>query len=77
MLPKNSKIILVTSAFHMPRAVTVFQNQDLNVIPYAVDFRQTTKKLDILDFLPQSNAFNDSSLYFREMIGRAFYALRY
>ena len=77
MLPKNSKIILVTSAFHMPRAVTVFQNQDLNVIPYAVDFRQTTKKLDILDFLPQSNAFNDSNLYFREMIGRAFYALRY
>ncbi|MEL0034301.1 MAG: YdcF family protein, partial [Paracoccaceae bacterium] len=31
MLP-NNKIILVTSAFHMPRAVIVFQNQDLNVI---------------------------------------------
>ena len=77
MLPNNSKIILVTSAFHMPRALTVFQNQDLNVIPYAVDFRKATKKLDILDFLPKSDAFNDSNFYFREMIGRAFYALRY
>ena len=77
MLPQNSKIILVTSAFHMPRAITVFQNQNLNVIPFAVDFRKSEKKLDILDFLPQSNAFNESNLYFREMIGRAFYALIY
>jgi uncharacterized SAM-binding protein YcdF (DUF218 family) len=28
ILPKNSKIILVTSAFHMPRAKTVFENQN-------------------------------------------------
>ena len=27
MLPKNSEVILVTSAFHMPRAEKVFQNQ--------------------------------------------------
>ena len=33
ILPKNSKIILVTSAFHMPRAETVFENQNLKVIP--------------------------------------------
>ena len=77
MLPKNSKIILVTSAFHMPRAVKVFQNQNLNVIPYAVDFRKNAKKLDIQDFLPHSTAFDYSNLYFREMLGRAYYALRY
>ena len=77
MLPKNSKVILVTSAFHMPRAEKVFQNQNLKVVPYAVDFRSTTKKLDILDFLPQANAFKDSNFYFREIIGRAYYSLRY
>ena len=44
ILPKNSKIILVTSAFHMPRAKTVFENQNLKVIPYAVDFRLGEKK---------------------------------
>ena len=44
MLPKNSKVILVTSAFHMPRAQKVFQNQNLKVIPYPVDFRSSEKK---------------------------------
>lgn len=77
ILPKNSKIILVTSAFHMPRAETVFENQNLKVIPYAVDFRLGEKKMDVLDFLPQANAFKDSSFYFREIIGRAYYSLRY
>lgn len=77
ILPKNSKIILVTSAFHMPRAKTVFENQNLKVIPYAVDFRSVEKKIDVLDFLPQANAFKDSSFYFREIIGRAYYSLRY
>tara|TARA_B100001113_G_C20985682_1_gene568137 strand:+ start:152 stop:889 length:738 start_codon:yes stop_codon:yes gene_type:complete len=77
MLPKNSEIILVTSAFHMPRAKKVFQNQSLNVIPYAVDFRQSAKKMDVLDFLPRAKAFNESSLFFKELIGRAYYAFRF
>ena len=77
MLPKNSEVILVTSAFHMPRAKKVFQNQNLKVVPYAVDFRSSTKKIDILDFLPQANAFKESNFYFREIIGRAYYSLRY
>ena len=77
MLPKNSEVILVTSAFHMPRAEKVFQNQSLKVIPYAVDFRSSDNKMDIMDFLPQANAFRDSSFYFREIIGRAYYDLRY
>ena len=77
MLPQNSEVILVTSAFHMPRAKKVFQNQNLKVVPFAVDFRSSTKKIDILDFLPQANAFKDSNFYFREIIGRAYYSLRY
>ena len=77
MLPKNSEVILVTSAFHMPRAKKVFQNQNLKIIPYAVDFRSSAKYIDILDFLPQANAFKDSSFYFREIIGRVYYSLRY
>ena len=77
MLPKNSEVILVTSAFHMQRAKKVFQNQNLKVVPFAVDFRSSTKKIDILDFLPQANAFKESNFYFREIIGRAYYSLRY
>ena len=77
MLPKNSEVILVTSAFHMPRAKKVFQNQNLKIIPYAVDFRSSAKYINILDFLPQANAFKNSSFYFREIIGRVYYSLRY
>ena len=77
ILPENSTIILVTSAFHMQRAERVFENQNLKVIPYAVDFRSVEKKIDVLDFLPQANAFKDSSFYFREIIGRTYYSLRY
>ena len=77
MLPKNSKVILVTSAFHMPRAKKVFQNHNVKIVPYAVDFRSSTKKLDVLDFLPQAYAFKDSNFYFREIIGRVYYSLRY
>ncbi len=77
MLPKNSEVILVTSAFHMPRAKKVFQNQNLKIIPYAVDFRSSAKYIDILDFLPQANAFKNSSFYFREIIGSVYYSLRY
>lgn len=77
MLPKNSEVILVTSAFHMPRAVKVFQNQNLKVIPYAVDFRSSVKEINIIDFLPQASAFKDSNFYFREIIGRVYYSMRY
>ena len=77
MLLKNSEIILVTSAFHMQRAEKVFQNKNLKVIPYPVDFRSSEKKIDILNFLPHAKAFQDSNFYFREIIGRAYYSFRY
>tara|TARA_B100001057_G_C22739547_1_gene907168 strand:- start:519 stop:1256 length:738 start_codon:yes stop_codon:yes gene_type:complete len=77
MIPRNERIILVTSAFHMPRAQAVFENQDIQITPFPVDFRNGTKKVDMLDFLPQSNALKDSSMFVREMIGRFYYALKY
>ena len=77
LIPIKEQIILVTSAFHMPRAQAVFENQGIQTTPFPVDFLKGAKKLDLLDFLPQSNAFKDSSLFFREMIGRTYYALKY
>ncbi|MBN1537908.1 MAG: YdcF family protein [Anaerolineales bacterium] len=38
-----SRIILVTSAFHMPRSVKLFEKQGLQVIPAPVDFVVTQK----------------------------------
>jgi len=77
LVKSNPTIILVTSAFHMPRARQIFEAAGLNVEPFAVDFRQETKKLTVIDFIPTAEALKDSSIFVREMIGRAFYALKY
>lgn len=42
--------LLVTSAFHMPRAVGVARQQSLNVIPYPVDYRSNTPSHRYWDF---------------------------
>ena len=77
LITSNEKLILVTSAFHMPRARKVFENQNILVTEFPVDFLSGTSKLGILDFLPNASAFKDSSLFAREIIGRAYYSLKY
>ena len=73
----EANIILVTSAFHMPRAKKVFEATNIKVIPFAVDFRTLTKKITIIDFIPSANSLKDTSNFFREMIGRLYYNLKY
>tara|TARA_B110000027_G_scaffold4595_1_gene4209 strand:- start:58 stop:798 length:741 start_codon:yes stop_codon:yes gene_type:complete len=73
----EAKIILVTSAFHMPRAKKVFESYNIKVIPFAVDFINTHSKLTIIDFIPSASSFLVTSVFVREMIGRLYYNLRY
>ena len=73
---KDAKIILVTSAFHMPRAQKVFEAQQIKVIPFAVDFK-SSKKITFLDFIPSASALSASSKFVKEMIGRLYYNLKY
>jgi len=73
----KANIILVTSAFHMPRAKKVFEATNIKVIPFAVDFRTSIKKITIIDFIPSANSLKDTSNFFREMIGRLYYNLLY
>ena len=77
LITSNEKLILVTSAFHMPRARKVFENQNILVTEFPVDFLSGAPELGILDFLPNASAFKNSSLFVREMIGRAYYSLKY
>jgi len=70
-------IILVTSAFHMPRAETIFQAAGMSVEPFAVDFRKDARATTVIDFLPSAEALKDTSLVVREIIGRIFYSLKY
>ena len=73
----EAKIILVTSAFHMPRAKKVFEVYNIKVIPFAVDFINTHSKLTVIDFIPSASSFLVTSVFVREMIGRLYYNLKY
>ncbi len=71
------RVLLVTSAFHMPRARQVFEQQGLVVEPFPVDFRFSEGgSTTILDFLPSVGALDQTQTALREFYGRAFYWLR-
>jgi uncharacterized SAM-binding protein YcdF (DUF218 family) len=73
----NPKIILVTSAFHMPRAQLVFEAAGINVIPFPVDFKTGAGKLTFMSFIPSAGSFASTNFFVREMIGRTYYNLKY
>ena len=78
LLNKTSpKIILVTSAFHMPRAQKVFEAVGINIEPFAVDFLSGADKYTIMNFIPSAGALNQTSFFIRELIGRLYYNLKY
>lgn len=74
---RDPKIILVTSAFHMPRAQKVFEASGLSVLPFPVDFLMGADQTTIIDFIPSAGAFRNTSFVIREMIGRLYYHLKY
>ena len=73
----NSRIILVTSAFHMPRAKQIFEAVGLHVTSFPVDFLGGQTKLTVLDFIPSAGALNKTSFFIREVIGRTYYKFKY
>ena len=73
----DAEIILVTSAFHMPRAKKVFEAANIRIIPFAVDFNRSTKKTTLMDFIPNAHSLSVTSFFVREMIGRLYYNLKY
>jgi len=70
------RIILVTSAFHMPRAVVTFEIEGFEVIAHPVDFRAPVRRSTLMNWLPSPDALKNSDLVIREALGRAYYRLR-
>lgn len=70
-----SKILLITSAFHMQRAKKQFERQGLFVYPFPVDFK--TSKFSPwqspAQWIPNSGSLNRSSKALRELLGRIVY----
>lgn len=71
------KMILVTSAFHMPRSLYLFEPFDLDLIAAPTDYRAPVHgQPEVLLWLPDADALADSQLALREWMGIAFYRLR-
>lgn len=68
---KPISILLVTSAFHMERALDEFRQAGLGPIPFPVDFRQGYQpQLTFYDFIPAAYNYQLSELMLRELLGR-------
>ena len=71
------RLLLVTSAFHMPRAKRIFDRVGINSVPYPTDFKSSSGKLDWLAFIPSANGLSTTSKAVREFIGRLYYSIKY
>ncbi len=69
-------ITLITSAFHMRRALMVFRKAGFDVQPYPTDFK-FEGRYNLYSLFPKYSVFYDSSIAIREYIGLIFYKLAY
>ncbi|MHB1216384.1 MAG: YdcF family protein [Thiobacillus sp.] len=69
------RIVLVTHAWHLRRAVPLFEAQGLSVIPAGIQFSST--RIDTLfDLLPTPAGLRDSTFALHEWLGILWYKLR-
>lgn len=80
-----ARVLLVTSALHMPRALRVFRRQGIDAIAAPTDFlvtadqvnaTQTTWQGQLLALLPQTDALHSLTRAMKEYLGMAIYWLR-
>jgi len=70
------RALLVTSAFHMPRALGCFRAVGLDVDTLAVDLRSDNTPKTLADLLPRTKSLHTSAAALRELAGRVIYRLR-
>ena len=79
------KILLVTSALHMPRSLAIFKKLDIDAIAAPTDYRVSQLEIDqpnsqtesaILAFLPNEEDFSLTTSALREYIGILVYKLK-
>ncbi len=70
------RVLLVTDALHMSRAMQIFSKTSLMVVPAATDFR-SRKPLSVADFIPSAGGLQTSHYALHEWIGLVWYRLRH
>jgi len=71
-----TKIFLVTSAWHMPRAQRSFESQGIEVVPAPTAF-YGEEGTSLADFIPSAKALRYCYYAFHEYLGLMWYSLRY
>jgi uncharacterized SAM-binding protein YcdF (DUF218 family) len=71
-----NRIVLVTQAFHMPRAVRLFRSAGLEVIPAPTDFKtDSNASIAFGSLLPRISAMRNSYFALHEWLGIAWLAM--
>lgn len=68
-------IILVTSAYHMPRAEKLFTKAGIDLQTFPVDSKLALDDITPMDFLPNAETFASNQFLLRELAGRVYYSL--
>lgn len=80
-----NKILLVTSAAHMPRSIAIFRRQNIDAIPAPTDFLISDRNLieyrhssksRILHLIPRSESLDRTTQALKEYIGILIYRLK-
>jgi uncharacterized SAM-binding protein YcdF (DUF218 family) len=70
------RVLLVTSGWHMPRAMRQFGKTGVEIVAFPVDYRfEPQRALPYLDYLPGADGLKLTELALREAYGLAFYTL--
>lgn len=68
---------VVTSAWHLHRAVMEFERSFSKVIPIPADYYMYQLDGDVRDWIPQAEALEKSTILLHEMLGIVWYKLRH
>lgn len=61
--------MLITSDFHMRRALMIFQKQGYNVIPYPCNYMAGHNETGATDFIPDGASIGGWEFYLKEIVG--------
>ena len=70
------RVLIVTSAFHMPRAAECYAAVGMNVDTFAVDYRAHEHGGGLAGWIPRASTLNTTSALLREIAGRWIYRVQ-
>jgi uncharacterized SAM-binding protein YcdF (DUF218 family) len=76
LLGRDSRILLLDSAMHLPRSAAAFKKVGFTVTPIPCDYEMSTKSWGLSDFVPQGRNLKGSSAAVHEYVGLLTYWLR-